>query len=470
MQKTEFAVVGAGPAGLAAALTAAEAGATVTVFDEQQSPGGQIYRQPPPSFREDGADQRPGHALRMAALEHPRIHFELGTTVWGILDDRTLSYSNAEGGGRLQAEQVLIAAGCYDRPVPFPGWTLPGVMSAGGIQTMIKSQHLRPGHRFVLAGSHPLLMLVAAQLVKAGAVVEAVLFAQQPDLWAGISQLPRLWGHWGKMADGLSSLQTLRKHRVPIRFGQVIIRAEGSNEVERVVLSKAHPDWSPQPGTEYTVSVDTVGVGYGFVPSTELAAQAGAAMRWEPAQDAWVVRHDAAMRTNLPGLLVAGETTGVAGVDIALEEGRLAGLTAAEALGYLSPAEAGRRRQEVAGVLARQRRFAMALDSLCAPRPGLFRLLTDDTLVCRCESLSAGAIRQALADHPHLRTNDAVKLLTRAGMGLCQGRFCDRTVAHLVAEATGQHLTEVGAYRARPPVKPVPIAHILGEEGTEPQR
>lgn len=463
MRETEFAVVGAGPAGLAAALTAADAGAEVTVFDEQHSPGGQICRQPPATFREEAADRRPGRALRMAALEHPRIRFALGTTVWGILDGRTLAYSNAAGSGRLRAKQVLVAPGCYDLPVAFPGWTLPGVMSAGGIQTMIKSQHLLPGRRFLLAGAHPLLLLVAAQLVKAGAELEAVVFAQQLDLWEGIAQLPRLWGQWGKLAEALECWQTLRKHGVPIRFGQVTVRAEGSAAVERAVLAQANQDWSPRPGTEYSVAVDTIGIGYGFIPSTELAVQAGAAMQWEPMHGVWVVHHDQSMRTNVPGLLVAGEATGVAGADVAMEEGRLAGLTALEALGYLNPVEIERRRRRVAGALSRQKRFATALDRLCAPRPGLSRLVTDETIVCRCESLAAGTIRQAMTDHPHLRTADSVKLLTRAGMGLCQGRYCGRTVAHLVAEATAQPLTEVGAYRVRPPVKPVPIAHLLSE-------
>lgn len=463
MRETEFAIVGAGPAGLAAALTAADAGAHLTIFDEQPSPGGQIFRQPPATFREEGADRRPGHALRMAALAHPRIRFELGTTVWGILDDRSLAYSSAAGGGRLRARQVLLAPGCYDLPVAFPGWTLPGVMSAGGIQTMVKSQHLLPGRRFLLAGAHPLLLLVAAQLLKAGAQLEAVVFAQQLDLWEGIAQLPRLWGHWSKLAEAMACWRTLRTHGVPIRFGQVIVRAEGGEEVERAVLARANRDWSPRPGTEYTVPVDTIGIGYGFVPSTELAAQAGAAMRWEPGQGVWVVEHDQAMRTSLPGLLVAGEATGVAGADVAIEEGRLAGLTAAEALGYLSPAEAEHRRKAVTSSLSRQQRFASVLDRLCAPRPGLFRLVTEQTTVCRCECLTAGAVQQALADHPHLRTTDSVKLLTRAGMGLCQGRYCGRTVAHLVAEATAQPPTAVGAYRVRPPVKPIPIAHLLGE-------
>lgn len=464
MLETELAIVGAGPAGLAAALEAAEAGARVTIFDEQVATGGQIYRQPPATMVVEEGGARPGQALRAAAEAHPQITIHLGATVWGFVGDRVLAYSNAQGGGRLRAGQVLLAPGCYDRPVAFPGWTLPGVMTAGGIQTLVKSQHLLPGERILLVGAHPFLLVVAAQLLRAGARLEAVVLAQKPQFWEALTMLPRLWGHGSKLREAWQSLRVLREQRVPLRFGQVVTRALGDQVVEGAVLAEADEAWRPIPGTEYRVTADTIGIGYGFLPSTELARQAGVATRWVKDQGGWVVECDAQMRTNLPGVLVAGEITGVAGAEVAMEEGRLAALTAAQALGYLSAAEAAERGAVIQGRLAHYCRFASALTQLSSPQEGLFSLVTPETVVCRCESLTAESICRSLSEHGHLRSSDSVKLATRAGMGLCQGRYCASTVAHLIAEATGQTQEQVGIYRARPPVKPIPIAHLVGVE------
>jgi NAD(P)H-nitrite reductase large subunit len=203
---------------------------------------------------------------------------------------------------------------------------------------------------------------------------------------------------------------------------------------------------------------DTLALGYGFVPSSELARQAGCAHRWEPAAGGWVAEHDEWLRSSEPRISVAGELTGIAGAEQAVEEGRLAALGILRDLGQSVDAAPVRAR------LARLRRFSTVVQERFAPRlDALAALATDETVVCRCEEITAGALRAALAENTHLGTADAVKLLTRTGMGPCQGRFCMLTVAHLIAAARGRSIPEVGTYAARPPVKPIALAALAAD-------
>ncbi|WP_144122958.1 NAD(P)/FAD-dependent oxidoreductase [Catellatospora sichuanensis] len=475
---TDVVVVGAGPAGLAAAATLGRHGARVTVVDEQQRPGGQIYRQPPTGHTRTGRRTEAGRALLAEAAAAPHLDWLPDTVAWGVfgtragLDDYAgpapapgrlrLGVHTPDGGRTLEPAALVLTAGAYDLPVPFPGWTLPGVLTAGGVQTFLKAQGLLPGRRFVLAGGHPLLLVVAAQLVAAGAHVVEVAFSQHlRTLLPGPRDLAAAVGNAAKLAEGAAALRHLRRARVPVRFGTVIRAAHGDPELDGVVLSRVDAAGLPVPGTERTVACDVLALGYGFVPSTELARQAGCAVAWRPAEGGWIVDHDDWMRTSVPGISVAGELTGVAGAEQAEVEGRLAAYGTLQTLGLLDADRAAALARPVRRILARRRRFAAAVLSRFAPDPAaLNALVTDDTVLCRCEEVTAGDIRRALCDHPHLGTANAVKLLTRAGMGLCQGRSCQPAVCRLIAEQTGRSPEQIGAFTAQPPVKPVPLASL----------
>ncbi|GHJ47027.1 pyridine nucleotide-disulfide oxidoreductase [Catellatospora sp. TT07R-123] len=474
-------VVGAGPAGLAAAATLGRHGARVLVVDEQQRPGGQIYRQPPVGFTRSGRQAGAGRALLAEAAAAPNVDWLPDATAWGVfgtragLDDYAgpapalgrlrIGVHTPDGGRVLEPAALLLTAGAYDLPVPFPGWTLPGVLTAGGVQAFVKAQGLLPGRRFVLAGGHPLLLVVAAQLVAAGAAVAEVAFSQRPRaLVPGPRAVPAALGNLGKLAEGAAALRTLRRARVPVRFGTVIRSAAGDGALDTVILSRVDAAGAPVPGTERTVACDVLAVGYGFVPSTELARQAGCAVAWRHAEGGWVVEHDDWLRTSVPGVSAAGELTGVAGAEQAEVEGRLAAYGTLQDLGLLDPARAATLSRPVRRLLARRRRFTTAVLSRFAPDPALLSaLVTDDTTLCRCEEVRAGDIRRALTEHPHLGTANAVKLLTRAGMGLCQGRSCAPGVCRFVAEQTGRTPEQVGTFTAQAPVKPVPLAALAAD-------
>jgi len=473
-------VVGAGPAGLSAALTAARYGLKVVVVDEQHDAGGQVFRQSPRSF-----EARPNAALRTypfgaellaQARNAPGIEWRFGSVAWGVFhgadDGRVkLAVSGDEQSCLFEGRHLLVATGAYDLPVAFPGWTLPGVMSAGGAQTFIKSQHLRPGKRYVLAGSHPLLLVLAEQLLDAGAeVLEVAIARPRPGFGELLSHLKALSGHAGLIGQLGKTLARLRAAGVPLRFGTMVSRAEGTDTLQQVVLTDVDADWTPIAGTERTLRADSLAIGYGLLASTELARQAGCEVRWAPAEGGWIVRHDARMRTNVKGVLVAGEPAGVGGAELAHLQGRLAGLTAVdEVIGGAMPAVGHEAAHEAVALeraateasIRAARGFTDSVVRFFAPRlDALANLAAGDTLVCRCEEVTADTVRGFIADNEHVSDVNSVKLACRTGMGFCQGRYCQHTTAHLLAQARGRDVSELGVFRAQVPVKPVPLASI----------
>jgi thioredoxin reductase/bacterioferritin-associated ferredoxin len=463
LEQTEVAIVGGGPAGIAAAIEAARAGAQVTVLDENPQPGGQIYRQLPPEFSIDDRKIVPREHLRGQALvaelgRHP-IRFEGGAIVWGAFEPNVLEVASAARTWRLQARAVIVATGAYDRPVPVPGWTLPGVITVGGAQTLLKAQRILPGRRILMAGTGPLLLVVAAQLAKAGAGIVAVV--DPVPILALIRQMPALLRAWSLLRDGLAYRWTVRRAGVPWIAPSVITRIEGDGQVERAVIARADADWRPVDGTERAFDVDTVCLGYGLVPSVELLRLMGCDLHYDDRADAWVPRRSRTFETSVPGVFAVGDGAGVAGVKVALEEGRVAGAAAARIVRKLTDARAdsimaGPRRR-LAGLQA----FREAIDSVYWPRPGLRDLATPDTIVCRCEEIRRADIERAVRDGAASPTQ--VKAWTRAGMGACQARMCAGPTAHLISGALGRPVGEIGAYTARPPLKPVPVSALVGE-------
>lgn len=464
MDRADVAIVGAGPGGCAAAAMLAAHDLDVVVIDEQHAAGGQIHRRPPQSFAvtpaQRGRDRsRPDH----------RIRWMLGTTAWGLFDvdaevDEGPVVALARGGdvARVRARRLLLAPGAFDLPVAFPGWTLPGVMAAGGIQAFLKTRQLLPGRRFVLAGAHPLLLVIADQLLRTGAEIATVAFAQPaPTMAESVRSLAQLRGRWGGLMQLAGPLARLRHARVSIQFGAIIVAADGTREVHGAVLADIDERWRVRPGRHRRLECDTIAIGYGFVPSGELARQAGCEMRHDDPAGGWVVACDRWMQTSRPAIYAAGEITGIAGADQAACEGELAAIGILRDLGRISPEEAGRRSAAPRRRYARLLRFSSLVQRRFAvPREVRAALCHDDTVVCRCEEVTASALSRALADNRHITTADAAKLLTRVGMGPCQGRMCEPTVTQLIANATGRAPSAVGAFAARPPVKPIPLGAL----------
>ena len=460
MREVDLAIIGAGPAGLSAALAAKEAGVSVTVVDENPRPGGQIFRQLPETFQvlrpgALGHTFQKGQAL-LNRVAQAGIDLRTDTLVWGIFHPLTLALHQGESAESLRCRALILATGAYDRLIPFPGWTLPGVMTLGGAQTLAKSQRILPGKRVLLAGSGPFLLPVAAQLLQGGANIVAILEASNPRTWLRKSRA--LWGQWERFREAIEYLKPLISSRPRVRFGQTIVAARGDDVLREVTIASLDKNWSPIGDSEYSLEVDAACVGFGFTINTQLSRPCECKHVYRPWAGGWVVWHDGWQRTSVPNVFVAGESTGVAGVDTAMGEGAIAGLGAAISLGAISESEAELRARAHRKRLARLKPFVEMQGELFSHREGLMELITDETIVCRCEEVTAGEILRALDDGA--TDVNGVKSRVRTGMGLCQGRVCGPIVAEMVARRTGQPVEESGVFTARPIVKPVPLAAI----------
>ena len=449
-ESIQLAVIGAGPAGLGAAIEAAELGLPVTLIDAAPLPGGQVYKQTPLAFR--ATPEKNGRRL-LDRLDRAEVRLLMDTLVWGIFaepDGHLLCLHGPAGTPRrLLAQRVILAPGAHDRPLPFPGWTLPGVMTAGAALNLVKHQRVLPGRRILLSGTGPLQLVLAGHLIDAGAELVGIL-----DLngfpKSGWRHLGTVWGQWERLGEGWRAWRTLRSAGKRIRWGHTVFQAQGDGQVERAVIG-------PLDGSRpQVVNADVICLGYGFTPATQLSHQIGCEHRYQADQRATIPIRDAWLQTTVKGFFVAGDGAGIGGKDTAYNEGRLAALGAARTLGQEIERD---RISQVRRELARQQRFANALSALF-PQPSWGDdLLTDDTILCRCEEVTVADIRRVIDEGAN--TVSAIRRLTRAGMGRCQGRMCGRPVGALLARQLGRPMEEIAYATPRPPIMPVPIDGLL---------
>ena len=459
MTRTEIAVVGAGPAGMNAAVAAAEMGADVTLIDTYALPGGQYFRQLPPPFKARKTDDRQSQAAALIArLNRPDIKQMRNTRVWAVDDQLRLALQRPDGVQELQAQAVILAAGAYDRPAAFPGWTLPGVMSVGGAQTLVKAQRVLPGRKILVAGSGPLLLALGALLVWAGAEVTAVLEGSPGLTSFKPGRVATLIGQSARLKEGLDYLRTLRGAGVAYRPGWGILRAEGADRVQGAVVARLDRDWRPISGSEQQIPCDTICIGYGFLPQTALSRLAGAQQIYQPQQGGWIPLRDERLQTTVPGLYAAGDGAGIGGAAQSAVEGRIAGMAAAHQVGgdSFKPEDLAKWLSPEWKRLSGEQRFQKLFGELFTPGPGLDDLVQDETVICRCEGVRLTAVREAV--QMGAETVGAVKGLTRAGMGDCQGQICGRILAGQVARLCGKDVQEVGFFKVRPPVGELGVA------------
>lgn len=461
-------VIGAGPAGLEAALAARTCGADVLLVDERAVAGGQFYKQALPSAGHpapaalDGQMEE-GRRLIRSVLDSG-VRYRPGTTAWfasRLEDGGTEIGLLTEGVATVARPRCLIVAtGATERPYPVSGWTLPGVMTCGGMQTLVRSSAVAPAGRIVVAGNGPLNLQLACELIDAKADVVAVVESAAiglPHLLRAASAAavaPRL------MARGARMLLKLRRHGVRIFPGHAVRSIEGGGAVDAVTIAPVGADGSFAPQGLIRLDADAVALGYGFLPENGIARLLGLEMGWNGSDlgSATVVRDDD-LATSMRGVYVVGEAGAFGGANVAMAEGRIAGAAAARACGYAkvgAGAMSGGHRS-----LARHRRFQRALWGLFGTGLSPLAGMTPDTVVCRCEDVTAGQIRAAAGEVGN--AIGAVKRVTRAGMGRCQGRFCGPVVRHMLSDRSAGSETDLAA--PQNPIKPVGIAQLAREKG-----
>ncbi len=448
---TDVVIVGAGPAGLAAACAARSCGLTVTLLDEQAAPGGQLLRNVESPLAQALMDPREREAgLRLVEdFRGSGATYVPRAVVWGM-EGRYLSFSVDNVPQRLSAANVILAPGGMERPVPFPGWTLPGVMGAGGADILLRSGGSLTADKdapVVLAGNGPLLLLLAGHLLDAGVRIAAWLDtgSLSQRLLSGAA-MPAALLDPPYLGKGLRMALRVLRGGVPVIRNARDIRALGADSLEKVSYAAK--------GETRELPAAVLLRHEGIIPRVQICNALGARLRWDRVQRCWYPDVDANGRTSLDGLYVAGDGAYVHGGDASRLKGWLAGIDAARRLGVISPAEAGRRAAGARRKLAVLRAARGFLRYVFAPDPKIFDV-PDETLVCRCECVSAGAIRKAVAEGFH-EVNE-VKRVTRCGMGQCQGRMCGPALAEITARAQGARPDAVGCLRMRSPFRPVKL-------------
>lgn len=454
----DLVVVGGGPAGLAAALAAAQAGVDVVLVDGAHQLGGQIWRQsaagplqpaagrlgPAAGPLGPAADPVPGPMRSVAT--HPRIEVRTGVTVWrAARRPGGGAVLSLDDGSELDARAVVLASGASELVLPFPGWDLPGVVTPGAAQALLKAHAVPIGRRVVVAGTGPFLWPVAAALHQAGARVVALVEAAPASRLVGLGS--RLAAHPRIAAQAAGYLRTVLAARIPVLTGRVVIAARGVDAVHSVIV--AAPDGS----SAREIAVDAACVGWGFVPSVELARALGCRETPHPSRPLSAVEVDRDQRTTVPGVLAAGEATGIGGVVVASAEGTIAGAAAAAQVG------AGAIDVSRARTTLRRARDAARLLDRAFPLPAAWTgWLTPHTVVCRCEEVTWAQVSGAV--DAGLRDVRAIKGQLRCGMGWCQGRMCGPAIQSAVAICTGLPVNAVGDLATRPLAAPVPLGRL----------
>lgn len=469
----DVAVVGAGPAGLAAATLCAERGLSTSLYDEQGSPGGQVYRgiASSPLRRPEilGEDYWRGATL-LRPFANSGTRYVPGASVWSVTrrEDGTFSLGMSIGppGARsaitVAARAVILATGAQERPFPVPGWTRPGVMSVGGAQILLKTAGTVPQGRTVIAGCGPLVWLLAWQYRRAGVAVDALLdTTPKGRLREAARHLPDFLRS-PYFAKGLALTRAVRRElRVIEHVESLAIEGDAVTQAACAVRYRLPG------GVSVVLGADHVLLHQGVVPDIALASAAGAALAWNPLQACFHPVVDAWGGSSLPGLYVAGDGGGIAGALAAEARGRLTALAVANALGRIDARQRDRDArplQHALSVALRGRRF---LDTLYRPADA-FRLPEGDTLACRCEEVTAATVR-GLAREGCAGPNQ-MKAYSRCGMGPCQGRFCGLTVTELIAREQRRDPADVGHYRLRWPVKPLALAELAALPVSEEAR
>ena len=448
----DIAIIGAGPAGMAAAAECARLGLKTVIFDENTGAGGQIYR----AIARNGSASRPylgkdywrGAGL-WEALCASAATYVPAAAVWSLEQRDSEAELRVSVAGRSRivvAKRVILATGATERPMPVRGWTLPGVMSVGAAQIALKASALLPEGPVVLAGSGPLLYLYASQVLAAGGAIEAILdttprrnwFRAAPHFLSFLTS-PYAWKGLGLLVEVTRAVRVFRS--------VTTLAITGKDRAEGVAFTSR--------GKASSLPAASVFLHQGVIPHANLANAAGCELAWNERQACFVPVVDAEGRSTLPAIFIAGDGCGIGGAVVAEFDGRIAGLSAGLELLGKQPSEEMRRYVRLRQKALRGRAF---IDLLYEPAPSFRAPTEDDVIACRCEEVSVGAIREAAA-HGVAGPNQ-LKTMLRCGMGPCQGRMCAATVTELLADEQRRRPADVGTYRQRFPIKPVPLSEI----------
>ena len=452
-------VLGGGPAGMVSAITASESGLKVGLIDEQAEAGGQIWRAPwaAPSQGYESPEVRDGNQMR-AALAQSNVTCLFGRRIWSVTDRYRVDVLGADGVETCHAPHLIVALGAHERVIPFPGWTLPGVMGLAAATIMLKAHGLAPPKDWVLAGVGPLLAAVAAGYARKGHPPKAIIDLSGPSDW--FAALPSLASRPVLLKQGLGWVLSIVSSRIPIYFRHAIRRAEGQDRISACVIGPVDTDGKSIDGPELSIACDAMMVGNGLVPGGEVPRLLGAKQVYQHELGGWIPECDAFGRTSLEHLYAIGDGAGIRGGAVACSAGKLAGLAAAHDAGRL---DAKAFAQQSAQALAEHHKlstFSDAMAHMIRLRPAQVASIAADAVVCRCEDVKRKELVSAA--RAGARDVNQLKHFTRCGMGPCQGRMCGDVAAEILAQEHHLSRQAVGYWTARPPLRPISLQSMLG--------
>lgn len=457
----DLAIIGAGPAGLSAAVRARALGLSVALLDEQPAPGGQIWRAIEARAAGGAGPHGDGDDAgleRVSAFRSCGAAYLPGRQVWQVEPGFAVFASSGGRSEKLEARSVLLATGAQERPVPFPGWTLPGVLTVGAAQILLKTSGQIPEAPVVVAGTGPLLLLYACQLLDAGGQIAAILdTAPEANRKQALRHLPAALASWRDLARGLGWARRIRAAGIPVMRNVRSLAADGRERLEAVRYRMAS-------GVEGTIAAKVLLVHEGVIPSIHMPLAFGCACAWNEAQLAFAPSLDDWGESSVAALFVAGDGAGIGGAAAACLKGEIAAVGVARRLGRIDDAAASANAAPLRGRLRRALATRPMLDALYRPRPDVLTP-ADEVMVCRCEEVTARQIRAAA--QVGIAGPNQVKAFTRCGMGPCQGRQCGHAVSAILAQASGRTMDQTGFYRLRPPLKPITLAELAALETRE---
>ncbi len=454
-------IVGSGPSGIGAAAVLAEYPLKVLLIDENNQIGGQIWRKPAyksvSRFRDP---QPPGLQMDLkAAIDTNKnnLHIITPACVLGVFPEKQLLLSTSDQSVKeIRARRIIFATGAREKVLPFKGWTLPGVMTLGAAQILLKYYGVLASSKILIAGAGPLVYLLSSQIIGAGGKVTTVLDRSSPAtmldaIWVVAGQLP-------KIGEGLLALGRLIKKRVPLKYRMQVVEVRGRDKLQEVSAVKIAPDGTTVPGSQKHYETQILACGNGFVPNIELPQLAGCDLTYAADQGGWIVKVDTSMETSVSGVFAAGEITGIAGGDKALIEGQLAALSILKQFGKLNSKKHRIRQEALLTKRKRCQRFGAFLNRQWAIHPREWIGIDDATIICRCEDITMGTIRNWIREG--FTSAPDLKKATRCGMGNCQGRTCAPLIYDILAaySVTGKHSPH--PLSVRTPVKPIPLGDL----------
>ena len=462
IKKVDLVVLGAGPAGVAAANVASKEGAEVVIIDENSSAGGQIYRAPPNEFQPQNSfksdEFREGEKQRNI-LENSDLTALFKHRVWSVSSDLVVSTVGPNGLSSWHARSLIIANGALERIIPFPGWTIPGVIGLAASTILLKSQYVLPGQSTVVAGCGPLLIAVANEIIKSGGKVSAIIDLNSKSDW--IKAFPRLLSRPDQLFKGMSWFANIMKAGIKLYGGHAVTNTKQVDNVLRISIAPINSAGSILDSkNQKIVEGDCLAIGHGLFPSTEITRLLKAKHIYDPLKGGWVPLIDDDFRSSIPGVYIAGDATGISGAFSAVQKGRIAGMAAVRDLNVMSSQKYKAKIKSELIILKKNENFGKAAVRLMKFRPELIQTITSETIVCRCEDVFRSEIDEAIESGA--RDLNQLKAWTRCGMGPCQGRTCSEAIEAILASKVGSREL-AGQWTGRTPLRPVPIEQIIGK-------